>query len=66
MGKKNNAYKVLVGKVARPPGIPTRRCENNIKMDLTERGWGAMDWIHLAQDTDEWRALNIVMNLLIP
>jgi hypothetical protein len=26
-------------------------------MDLTEIGWGGMDWIHLAQDRDQWRAL---------
>jgi hypothetical protein len=34
-------------------------------MDLAERGLGGMDWIHLAQDRDQWRALvNTVMNLL--
>jgi hypothetical protein len=27
-------------------------------------GWYGMDWIHLAQDRDQWRALiNVVMNL---
>jgi hypothetical protein len=30
---------------------------NNIKMDLTEIGWGGMDWIDQAQDRDQWRAL---------
>jgi hypothetical protein len=30
---------------------------NNIKMDLREIGWDAMDWIDLAQDRDQWRAL---------
>jgi hypothetical protein len=36
-------------------------------MDLGEIGRGAMDWIHLAQDRDQWRALvNMVMNLRIP
>jgi hypothetical protein len=25
---------------------------DNIKMDLTEIGWGGMDWINLAQDRD--------------
>jgi hypothetical protein len=36
-------------------------------MDLREIGWGAMDWIHLAQDRDQWRALvNTVMNLGVP
>jgi hypothetical protein len=27
-------------------------------------GWGGMDWIDLAQDRDQWRALvNMVMDL---
>jgi hypothetical protein len=31
-------------------------------MDLREMGWGGMDWIDLAQDRDQWRALlNMVM-----
>jgi hypothetical protein len=33
-------------------------------MDLREILWGGMDWIYLAQDRDQWRALvNTVMNL---
>jgi hypothetical protein len=40
---------------------------NNIKMDLREIGWNGMDWIDLAQDRDQWRALvNTVMNLRVP
>jgi hypothetical protein len=40
---------------------------DNIKMDLTEIGWGGMEWINLAQDRDKWRALlNTVMNLQVP
>jgi hypothetical protein len=36
-------------------------------MDLREIGWGGMDWIDLAQDRDQWRALvNTVMNLRFP
>jgi hypothetical protein len=36
-------------------------------MDLKEMGWGGMDWIDLAQDGAQWRALvNTVMNLRIP
>jgi hypothetical protein len=69
MGKKRNAYRILVGKAEgkRPPAGPRRRWENNIKMNLREIGRGGMEWIHLAQDRDQWRALvNTVMNLLIP
>jgi hypothetical protein len=33
-------------------------------MDLREIGWDGMDWIDLAQNRDQWRALvNTVMNL---
>jgi hypothetical protein len=40
---------------------------DNIKMDLGEIGWDGMDWIELAQDRDQWRALvNMVMNLRVP
>jgi hypothetical protein len=36
-------------------------------MDLTEIGWGDMDWIHMAQDRGQWQALvYIVMNLQVP
>jgi hypothetical protein len=40
---------------------------DNIKMDLREVGWVGMDWIDLAEDRDQWRALvNAVMNLRVP
>jgi hypothetical protein len=40
---------------------------DNIKMDLREIGWDDMNWIFLAQDRDQWRALvNTVMNLRVP
>jgi hypothetical protein len=36
-------------------------------MDLREIGWDVMDWINLAQDRDQWRALvNTIMKLLVP
>jgi hypothetical protein len=35
-------------------------------MDLREIGWGSVEWIHLAQDRDRWRAVvNMVMNLWV-
>jgi hypothetical protein len=43
-----------------------RRWVDNIKMDLREREWYSMDWIDLARDKDQWRALvNTVINLLV-
>jgi hypothetical protein len=51
----------------RPLGRPRRRWVNNIKMDLREIGLNGVDWIDLAQDMDQWRALmNAVINLRIP
>jgi hypothetical protein len=36
-------------------------------MDLRNIGWGDLDWIDLAQDRDQWRALvNMVMNFQVP
>jgi hypothetical protein len=65
MGEKRNACTILVGK---PEGKRhRRRWEDNIKMDLREKGWGGMDWIDLAQDRDQWRApVNTVTNLRVP
>jgi hypothetical protein len=35
--------------------------------DLGEIGWDGVDWIHVAQDRDQWMALvNTVMNLRVP
>jgi hypothetical protein len=37
-----------------------------IRMDLTEIGWGSVDWIGLAQDRDRLRAfVNTVMKLRV-
>jgi hypothetical protein len=68
MGKKRNAYRILVGKPEekRPPGRPRHRSMDNIKMDLKEMGWDSMDWIYLAHNRDECGALvNTVMNLRV-
>jgi hypothetical protein len=67
-GEKRNAYRILVGKPEgnRPLGMHRRRWEDNIRMNLREIGWGGMDWIDLAQDRDQWRALvNTVMNIWV-
>jgi hypothetical protein len=51
----------------RPLGRPKCRWVENIKIDLRETGWDGIDWITLAQDRDQWRALmNTVMNLWVP
>jgi hypothetical protein len=51
----------------RPPGRSRRSWEDNIEMNIREIGWGGMDWIILAQDMDQWRALvNTVMKRRVP
>jgi hypothetical protein len=68
MGKRRNAYRILVGtpEEKRPLGRPRRRGLDNIKMDLREIGWDGMIWIDLAQDKDQRRALvNTVMKLRV-
>jgi hypothetical protein len=60
MGERRNAYKILVGK-------PKLRWVDFIKMYLREIGWDGIDWIDLAQDRDQSRALmNKAMNLRVP
>jgi hypothetical protein len=66
MEETRNAYRILVGKPEgkRPQGRQRRTWMDNIRMDLREIGWDCMDWIDLAQDRDQCRALvNTVMNL---
>jgi hypothetical protein len=69
MGEKRNAYWILVGKpkCRRPLGRPRRRWVGNIKMNLREIEWGGVEWIDVAKNRDQWRALvNTVINLRVP
>ena len=69
MEEGRGVRKALVGKPEgkRPLGIPRRRWEDNIKMDLEEVGRGCEDWMELGQDRDRWRALvSTVMNFGVP
>ena len=36
-------------------GRPSRRWEDNIRMDLREVGCDPREWIDLAEDRDQWR-----------
>jgi hypothetical protein len=68
-GDERNTYRILLGRPEgkRPVGRPKPKWVNNIKMELGETGQDAMDWIDLAQDRSQWRALvNTVMYLLVP
>jgi hypothetical protein len=51
--EQRNAFRILVG-------------VDSIKMDLRETGWDVVNWIDMAQDMDQWRALvNMVLNLWV-
>jgi hypothetical protein len=66
MGEKSNAYMILVGK---PEGKrPLQRCGGgDIVMDLTEIRWRGTDWIDLAQERDQRRAVvNTEMKIKVP
>jgi hypothetical protein len=69
MGEDRNVYRVLVGKPEgkKPLEKPRRRWEDGIKMGLRDiDGGGGVEWIHLAQNMDRWRAVvNAVINLLV-
>jgi hypothetical protein len=51
----------------RPLGRPKRRWEDNIRMYLGEIWWEVVDWIHLAQNRNQWQSLvSTVMNFRVP
>jgi hypothetical protein len=65
-GEGRGVYRVLVGRPEgkRPLERPSRRWEDNIKIDLTEIEIDGTNWIRLAQDRVPLRAfVSTVMNL---
>jgi hypothetical protein len=59
----------MVGKSKgkRPLRRPRSKWADNSKIDLREIVWDGVDWIHLAQDRDQWRALlDSVLILRVP
>jgi hypothetical protein len=69
MWKGTGVYRILVGRPEgkRPLGRPRRKWEDNIKLDLRERGIDGANWIRLAQRRVQCRvSVNAVMNLRVP
>jgi ribosome biogenesis protein Nip4 len=59
----------IVGKPEgkRPLRRPRRRLVDNIKMNLREIGWDAVDWIDMVQVKDQWKTLtDTLLNLRVP
>ena len=56
--ESRNAYPVLVGRPEgkRTLGTPRCRWKDKIKMDVKELGYGARNWMDLAENRDQWRA----------
>ena len=47
--------------------IARLRRATNFKMNFEEIGWDGVNWIHLADDVDSWRAIvNAVLNIRVP
>jgi hypothetical protein len=66
MGEKRNACRILVGNPEGNRSLLRPKCRwvNSIKMEIV---WDGVDWIDMAQDKNQWRALvNTVLNLLVP
>ena len=69
MEEGRSAFKILTGKHTgkRPLGRPSRRWEDNIRIDFEEIDINAGNCVDSAQDRDYWRALvNAALNLRVP
>jgi hypothetical protein len=59
MGEMRNVYSIFVRnpRGRKPLGRPRRRWKDNIRMYLRKVVWDGVDWIHVTQDRDQWRAV---------
>ena len=68
MEEGRSALKILprksTGKI--PLGMPRRKCEDNIRLDLKEIGISTRNWVHSAQDRVYWKVLvNAALNFRV-
>jgi hypothetical protein len=62
-------YRIFVGKPEgrKPLRKPRHRWKCYIKLGLKKTECEAVDWLHVSQDRDQWRAVvNMAMNLWVP
>jgi hypothetical protein len=61
INRKYQEHKILVGKAK------AKRWIERSKSTLNQTGCEDMDWIHLAQDSDQWQVrANMVIQLQVP
>jgi hypothetical protein len=68
-GESRNAFKLLVRSPEGKKPLGKYRCskEDNSKMELSDIQWRGMDWIDLAQGSDQWcNRANTAMKLRSP
>jgi hypothetical protein len=69
MEEGRSVYRVLVGKPGGKRPLEDQGVDGRMGSKWTLKtlvGGGGVEWIHLAQDRDRWRAVvNAVMNLLV-
>ena len=68
MEEDRSVFKILTSKPIgkRPFERPRRRWEDNVRMELEEKGINAGNWVDSAQDRNYWRALvNAASNLRV-
>ena len=68
MEEGRSAFKILTGTPAGKSllGMPRRRWDDNIRMDLKGIGISTRNWVDSAQDRDYWRILvNAALNLRV-
>jgi hypothetical protein len=64
--EKRNACTIFEPERKSPLGRPGCMWKDNIEMDVREVVSEGVDWMHLAQDRNQWRAvMDTVMNLRV-
>jgi hypothetical protein len=69
MGKMRNAHNILVGELERERPLENLHVDGRIVLELISGNWGGKtwNWIHLAEDGDQWWAVvDTTMNLQAP